>query len=142
MQATADYLVKGSTGDITTCDHCGRTNLRKTVILATLDADGAEEDIVHFGVDCAARASGRTQTAIRNAAAAVDTTREQARQWAARTLPAMQRLSVADYIAANSFFAGRPTEQAAAALAATITECRQILAGNLAGTRFDATQAR
>lgn len=42
--------ILGITADVTTCECCGRTNLKKTVALET---DGRQ---VHFGVDCAALA--------------------------------------------------------------------------------------
>ena len=38
----------GSTEDVNQCDHCGRTGLRRTVIL---DIDGER---VHYGTSCAA----------------------------------------------------------------------------------------
>lgn len=84
MIATAApaYRVKGTTDDITTCDCCGRTNLKKTVILAMLDADGNQEDQTYYGTACAAKATAQTSTAIRNAAASADTTLADARRWA------------------------------------------------------------
>lgn len=69
---TAAYRIKGTTGDVTDCEACGRRGLRKTVALAPLDADGNECDAVYYGVDCAARALGRLWTAVRDEAAAAD----------------------------------------------------------------------
>lgn len=42
--------VLGINDDVTTCECCGKTNLKKTVVLAT------ETGEVHYGVNCAARA--------------------------------------------------------------------------------------
>jgi len=44
--------VKGISDEVTTCECCGRTNLRRTVAISL---DG-ESDPVYFGRDCAARA--------------------------------------------------------------------------------------
>lgn len=66
------YRVKGTTDDTTTCERCGKPNLRGTVVLSVLDADGNEESVAYFGSDCAARVTGRKAQAIRDAAAAAD----------------------------------------------------------------------
>jgi hypothetical protein len=50
-QATAaNFKILGISDDVTGCDCCGKSNLKKTV---ALDHEGA---VVHYGVDCAARA--------------------------------------------------------------------------------------
>jgi hypothetical protein len=48
----------GITDDATECARCGRTELRSTVVLAVLDADGNTEDVTYFGSSCAAQALG------------------------------------------------------------------------------------
>jgi hypothetical protein len=53
----AKFKVKGIDRDFDTCECCGKTNLKKTVVLARLDLDGNEMDVVRYGVDCAARAT-------------------------------------------------------------------------------------
>jgi len=53
------YRLLGIDDEQTTCDHCGKRNLKCTAVLAVLDADGNEEAEVRFGRDCAARALGR-----------------------------------------------------------------------------------
>lgn len=40
--------ILGTTQDNTTCDNCGKTNLKKTVVL---DIDGS---VAYYGIDCAA----------------------------------------------------------------------------------------
>jgi len=49
------YTFIGTTDDQTTCDLCGKSNLKRTVVLKT-----DEGDIVHYGVDCAAMALRKT----------------------------------------------------------------------------------
>jgi hypothetical protein len=70
---------KGTTELVTECDCCGRVDLKKTVIMAVLDADGNETDRMHFGVVCAAKASGRPVKEIKAEASAADS--ELAREW-------------------------------------------------------------
>jgi hypothetical protein len=48
------YTVKGSTNDIQACERCGRDGLKSTVVLHDRRAD----EIVHFGIDCAATVAG------------------------------------------------------------------------------------
>lgn len=80
------YVVKGTTGDVTLCDLCGRNDLRKTVILATLDADGNEEERVNYGTDCASRVTGTKAAAIRRQADLADHKNAKARMWANRVI--------------------------------------------------------
>ena len=44
--AQAAYRVRGTTDDVTTCQICGKPELRGTVVLDILDADGNTEDIM------------------------------------------------------------------------------------------------
>ncbi len=53
----------GTTDDVTTCDHCGKPNLKNTVALSIGGGDA-----VYYGVTCAARALRRTAKEIRGAA--------------------------------------------------------------------------
>jgi hypothetical protein len=50
------YTVRGTSDEVTTCDQCGRQGLKSTVALEP--ADGS--DVVYFGSDCAAVATGWT----------------------------------------------------------------------------------
>lgn len=60
MVTTAPVLhVAGVTDEQTTCDACGRVELRRTVIVA--DADGIE--VGRYGTSCAGRLLGRRLTA-------------------------------------------------------------------------------
>jgi len=48
----------GTTDDLTECEQCGRVDLRCTVVLEVLDADGNGEGVTYYGSSCAARALG------------------------------------------------------------------------------------
>lgn len=47
--------ILGITNDVTTCECCGRTDLKRTVVIGHTDADGNVTDILHYGTNCAAR---------------------------------------------------------------------------------------
>lgn len=59
--------VLGCNDEVTDCGCCGKSGLKKTVIL-----DSDETGIVRYGVDCAARAMGYTGNAVRKQAAVLD----------------------------------------------------------------------
>jgi hypothetical protein len=54
--ATATHRYIGITDEQTVCDRCGKSELGRTVILVTLDADGNDDGVVRFGTTCASRA--------------------------------------------------------------------------------------
>jgi hypothetical protein len=55
------FRVLGSTNDVTTCELCGRDDLRGTLVLEVVDADGnGTGELLHYGSDCGARAAGWT----------------------------------------------------------------------------------
>lgn len=62
--------VLGINDEQTSCDHCGRKNLKKTVIL---EMSG---EIVRYGVACAARALGVKSTVVETTASAVEYARK------------------------------------------------------------------
>lgn len=67
------YRVRGTTDDVTSCDCCGRVNLKKTVVLEILDGEGnGTGEVRYFGTDCAAKASGWTQREVKAAAKDAD----------------------------------------------------------------------
>lgn len=57
----------GTDDSVTTCDCCGRTELKSTVAIET-----AAGEVVHYGCVCAARALGRTTEEIKAGTAAAD----------------------------------------------------------------------
>lgn len=66
------YKVLGTTDEVTECEHCGRVDLKGTIRLGILDADGNVEDVTYFGAVCGAKAAGWTTKDIRKAASAAD----------------------------------------------------------------------
>lgn len=57
---SSKFRFVGTTDECIECQRCGKTDLRSTVVLAVLDADGNEQDITYYGSSCAARVLGRT----------------------------------------------------------------------------------
>ncbi len=55
---TPAFRYIGVTDECVVCEKCGNTQLKSTVILAMLDADGNAEDATYYGSTCAARALG------------------------------------------------------------------------------------
>jgi hypothetical protein len=72
-----DYRVRGTTDDVTTCEKCGKIELRGTVMLDCLDGDGNTEAVMYVGSTCAAKMTGgrTTGTRIRQQAAGADVRR-------------------------------------------------------------------
>lgn len=63
---TKAYRVAGTTDEATTCDLCGKVELRATVMLIPLDDDGNDDgDAAYFGTSCAAKAAGWTVKDVR-----------------------------------------------------------------------------
>lgn len=84
------YRVLGTTDDVTTCECCGRADLKGTVALQwTLDGEAMGRP-VFFGCVCAARAVGRPAKEIKAAAKSADDEK------AARIERARARLHAAD----------------------------------------------
>lgn len=53
------YRVLGVDDEVVVCEKCGKSDLRCTVVLGVIDADGDMTGEVRFGRDCALRALGR-----------------------------------------------------------------------------------
>jgi hypothetical protein len=66
------YRVLGTTDEVTECELCGRQELKGTIVLAVLDADGNDEEVVYYGASCGAKAAGWTTPAVRKAAKDAD----------------------------------------------------------------------
>lgn len=67
MNANDSVKFLGNSDDVTTCECCGRTNLKSTVALSINDAEA-----VYFGVTCAARALAMDAKLVRKASKAAD----------------------------------------------------------------------
>jgi len=74
MSNTATYRILGTTDEVTRCEHCGRDDLRSTVVLAALDDEGNDDGgRVYLGSTCGAKAAGWTSPRkFREDAAAAD----------------------------------------------------------------------
>lgn len=86
------FVVLGTTDEVTTCDHCGRTGLSHTIRLGAVDpATGEVDGEVFYGAVCGARAAGRTVKQFRDEAKAADRARREAEhaareaEWAAES---------------------------------------------------------
>lgn len=73
-----NFRYYGTCDDIQECQHCGRTELKKTVMLQMLDADGNPEELTYYGTSCAARALGVKAAAVTRLAIEADTRRADA----------------------------------------------------------------
>ena len=60
--AAPAFRFVGITDETTVCEHCGKDDLRSTVVLALLDSDDNVTEYVRFGSTCAARALGNGAT--------------------------------------------------------------------------------
>lgn len=97
--ATKAFAVLGTTDHVTVCWLCGRDELRGTIALDTLDADGNRTgNIVYYGASCGAKAAGWTQKDIKAAAKAADTAKRDAER-------AARDEASARYIAARDAYA-------------------------------------
>lgn len=66
---TLRWQARGLTDDVTTCDHCGRVDLKATVRMVAVDPDGNDDGEQYMGVVCAAKMTGRKAAEIRTEAA-------------------------------------------------------------------------
>lgn len=66
-EAAEGVVVHGTSDEILTCEHCGRTNLKKTVAISV---DGGV--VVYYGTTCAAAAVNVGKAAIAKAIKAVE----------------------------------------------------------------------
>ena len=56
--AYASYALLGIDDEVDVCELCGKRDLKATMVLSALDADGDEVAVVRYGRDCGARALG------------------------------------------------------------------------------------
>jgi hypothetical protein len=84
VREISTWRALGLTDEITTCDHCGRDDLKATVRMVLVDADGGQEGEQFMGTACAARMTGRKVAEIRTEAARADRERVAAERAAAQ----------------------------------------------------------
>lgn len=130
------YAVRGTTDDVTTCQQCGRPELKGTVILAILDADGNTEDVTYAGTTCAAKmAGGRTTGAkIRQQADAADYRRQQAVAYARQQLSWWEPIEGDRVAIREQYFTANPSARghvnAPQRVAEILREAREVIATN------------
>lgn len=56
--AYASFALLGIDDEVDVCELCGKRDLKATMVLSALDADGDEVAVVRYGRDCGARALG------------------------------------------------------------------------------------
>jgi hypothetical protein len=80
VASSPKFRIVGTTDEVTSCDCCGKTELKSTVELWELDADGNDlgDQPVYFGVTCAARAMRREVKEVRRDVRTADQVREAA----------------------------------------------------------------
>jgi hypothetical protein len=85
----------GTTDDTTECEKCGRTELRATVVLEWLDADGnGTGDVAYYGSSCAARELSARTGRRTTGAKVLDLARFAARETTERAAAAADRLAL------------------------------------------------
>jgi len=95
----AGFKILGTTDDVTECGVCGRVELRATVAIVALDADGNEDgEPVYAGTSCAARKVGVKSTDIRAAVKAYNLHFEVARCNFPDYFRSIMRMSVEEYL--------------------------------------------
>lgn len=99
MDTTTDarWIAKGTTDDVTTCDHCGREELKGTVRMVAVNAEGEEQGESFMGSTCAANMTGRPVADIRKEAKAADDDRR-ARLAAHREAESTEFMRASDYV--------------------------------------------
>jgi hypothetical protein len=72
----ANYRILGVNDEQNYCDKCGKTDLRATVVIEFLDADGNDVGTVRYGRSCATKITGKRPSVLGRAidAAAAEVT--------------------------------------------------------------------
>ena len=93
----------GTTDEVTTCDYCGRDELKGTVTLAILDDEGSDTgEVAYYGVTCAATAGKRTIKAVCDEIKAAENARREA-ETAARDAERRAELAARDEWIATTY---------------------------------------
>lgn len=74
------WKARGTTDEINACEHCGRQDLKSTVRMVAVDADGNEDGESYFGSVCASKMSGRPVAEIQREAREADRAAARAEQ--------------------------------------------------------------
>lgn len=128
------YRVRGTTDDVTTCQQCGKPELKGTVILDILDADGNTEDVTYAGSTCAAKMAGSKTTGakIRQEAQAADCRRAEAVRYARERLGWWEPIEGDRKAIREQYFTANPASRghvnAPERVAEILREVREIIA--------------
>jgi len=122
------YRVRGTTDDVTECQICGKPELKGTVILDILDADGNIEDITYAGTTCAGRLTSTPAKRIRQQAGMADYAAAQRVEWAQEKVAAFAAAEHDDALLAETFFARNPAQRARRTPAEAAADARWFLA--------------
>ena len=76
---TNDFKILGTSDSIETCEHCGKSNLKRGAVLGVLDDGGAVMGELNVGLTCASRLTGRSNSSIARSAKSADSV-----TWSAR----------------------------------------------------------
>ena len=130
------YRVRGTTDDVTTCQQCGKPELKGTVILDILDADGNTEDVTYAGSTRAAKMAGGRVTGakIRQQADAADYRRAEAVRYARERLGWWEPIENDRKAIREQYFTANPSARghvnAPERVAEILREAREIIATN------------
>lgn len=78
---SAETYIALRTTDDEVCSCCGRTGLKRAILVGLLDADGAVIETAPYGTTCAARATGREARALKSEASSGDYALKGAREY-------------------------------------------------------------
>lgn len=95
------FSIRGTTDEVCTCDCCGRTDLKYTVIM---DFDG---EVSYFGKTCAARRTGMKEAEIVKYAKSADSFERMSTEADKRKLDAEEDAKFGAFLAARSSKSGR-----------------------------------
>jgi hypothetical protein len=84
------YVLLGVDDEVQVCDDCGKADLKCTVVLGVLDADGNVEREVRFGRSCAAKALRKPSTTTANKMESLAREAEYQRAWNMRVGPGVR----------------------------------------------------
>lgn len=140
------YRIIGTTDENTECNHCGRIELKFTVVFDTLDADGNQTgDLYYAGSSCATKLPGfthRSAASIRSDARRIQTAADRAaaakRQWAREILAkysAVENARGRDI--ASVFFGFNPTQRGRMSARDAVTEMLADARAALAGYEWE-----
>lgn len=134
------YRALGTSNDVTKCELCGKEDLRGTLVLAILDADGNQEEVLYAGSTCGARKLKVKVAALRAESNAADTrlklAQEDARDYLAYYGTVADMPAMILYAKANAH-AVHGLEDVRTKLTALLADCTQVIAGDITGTRWD-----